>query len=262
VLGNYLGGRIPFLVSGMALLLAAFILFILVPCQKLPSVHLNLLGRLGQAAKFPLTWWMAGTNILARIAWGVVVAFFPAFLILNFGMNTAEVALPMVMIALGATAGSLLGGRVCSNAKRLIVTAGLLFAAAVPGLAIFLLDLEPWVFVFMSGLFLLLIAPVTTGLMIVIAEIGGTARGSLTGVISCSNYAGTAVGAAIGGVVLSQYGFGALSCLLISAISGSELLMAFAVNDKAVGSAQEYFSKSQDDINASSHAVTTSPSPR
>jgi predicted MFS family arabinose efflux permease len=212
-----------------------------------PSAHLNLVGRLRQAATFPITWYMAGTNVLARVSWGVVVAFFPAFLIVTFGMNTAEVALPVVVVALLATAGSLLGGRIGSDARRLIVTAGLLLAAVVPGLAVFLLDWGPWASVFMAGLFILLIVPITTVLMIVIAEIGSAARGALTGVISCSNYAGTAVGAAIGGVLVSQYGFGALSCLLVGAVLGSGFLMAFAVNDKAVECAQEHFSKSPDD---------------
>ena len=221
--------------------------FILVPYQKLPSSHLNLVGRLGQIAKFPITCYMVGTNVLAHVSWGVVITFFPAFLIMTFRMNTAEVALPVVALALGTTAGPLLGGRVGGSAKRLIVTTGLLLAAAVPGLAIFLLDWGPWASVFMAGLFLLLIAPITTVLMIVIVEIGSSARGAMTGVISCSNYAGSAVGAAIGGVLLSQYGFGALSFLLVGTVVGSGFLMVFFINDKAVDRAQKGFSKSPDD---------------
>jgi predicted MFS family arabinose efflux permease len=139
-LGDFAGWHTPFVVLGMAMLLAALILFILVPYQKLPSSHLNLVGRLGQIAKFPITWHMVGTNVLAHDSWGVVITFFPTFLIMTFGMNTTEVALPVVALALGATTGPLLGGRVGGSAKRLIVTTGLLLAAAVPGLAIFLLD--------------------------------------------------------------------------------------------------------------------------
>jgi predicted MFS family arabinose efflux permease len=94
----------------------------------------------------------------------------------------------------------------------------------------------------MAGLFVLLTVPVTTVLMILLAEIGSTARGALTGVISCSNYASTAAGAAIGGVVVAQFGFGALSALLVGAILCRGLLMAFAVNDKAVERARQHFS--------------------
>jgi predicted MFS family arabinose efflux permease len=183
-----------------------------------------------------------GTNVLSRVSWGLIATFFPAFLIVTFSMSTAEVALPVAMVALGATAGSLLGGRIGSAAKRLTVTAGLLLAAVVPGLGVFFLDWGSWACVSMAGLFVLLTVPVTTVLMILLAEIGSTARGALTGVISCSNYASTAAGAAIGGVVVAQFGFGALSALLVGAILCRGLLMAFAVNDKAVERARQHFS--------------------
>ena len=49
----------------------------------------------------------------------------------------------------------------------------------------------------MAGLFLLLIVLITTVLMSVIAEMSNTNRAVLTGVISCRNYAGTVLGAAI-----------------------------------------------------------------
>jgi len=45
-------------------------------------------------------------------------------------------------------------------------------------------------------------------------------------------------------VLVAQIGYGALSFLLVGAILGSGLLMAFAVNDKAVARAREHFSTS------------------
>ncbi len=246
VLGDFAGWRIPFLVLGMALLLATLILFVLVPYHRPPSARLNLAGRLRQVATFPVTWYMAGTNILARTTWGVIVTFFPAYLIVTYGLKTAEVALPVAMVALGATAASLLGGRIGRGAKRLPVTAALLLAATVPGLGVFLLASGLWFSVSMAGVFMLLIVPVTTVLMILLAETGGASRGALAGVISCSNWGGTAAGAAIGGILVAQVGYGALSFLLVVAILGSGLLMALAVNDKAVARTQEHFSTSPD----------------
>lgn len=70
VLGNLGGWRAPFLVLGVALLLASLILFMLVPYQRLQSAYLDLVGRLRQAVTFPITWYMAGANVLARVAWG------------------------------------------------------------------------------------------------------------------------------------------------------------------------------------------------
>ena len=247
VLGDFAGWRVPFYVLAAALLIITLILFVLVPYDRPQATRLNLAGRLRQVAAFPVTWYMAGTNILARVTWGVVITFFPAFLILTYDLKTAAVALPVALVALGATAASLLGGRIGRSTRRLAITATLLLAAAIPGLGVFLLGWGPWASVALAGLFLLLIVPVTTVLMIVLAETGGSARGALAGVISCSNWGGTALGAAIGGVLVAQIGYGALSYLLVGVILVSGLLMAFTVNDKAVARTREHFSTSPND---------------
>ena len=72
----------------------------------------------------------------------------------------------------------------------------------------------------------------------------GASRGALAGVISCSNWTGTALGAAIGGVLVAQIGYGALSYLLAAAIFGSGLLMAFLVTDRAMARTKDYFASS------------------
>ena len=241
VLADFAGWRIPFLVLGLALLLTALLLFVLIPHHRPQTRRLDLAGRLRRVAAFPVTWYMAGTNMMARIAWGAVVTFFPAFLIVTYGLRTVEVALPVAVVALWTTAAPLLGGSIGRSARRLPVTAALLLAAAFPGLGVFLLGAGTWFSVLTAGFFMLLIVPVTTILMILVAETGGASRGTLAGVISSSNWGGTAAGAAIGGVLVAQLGYGALSFLLVGAVLGSGLLMAFAVNDRAVARAQDHF---------------------
>ena len=85
------------------------------------------------------------------------------------------------------------------------------------------------------------IVPVTTVLVIVIAEAEGAYRGSLNGVISCTNWGGTALGAAIGGLLVAHASYGALSFLLAGAILASGLLMTIAANDGAVSRAKAHF---------------------
>lgn len=242
--GDFAGWRVPFIVLGGALVLTALGLVILAPYRRPQSTGLNLGERLRKVATFPVTWYMAGTNLLARVTWGVVITFFPAFLIVTYDLDTADVALPVAIVAIGATAAPVLGGKIGRIDKRLITTAALLLIAAIPGLGAFLLGWGPWVSVALAGIFLFLMVPVTTVLMIILAEVGGAARGALAGVISFSNWGGTAAGAAIGGALVAQFGFGALSYLLVGAILASGLLMAFAVNDKAVARARDHFSES------------------
>ena len=242
VLGDFAGWRTPFLILGMALLFTTIILFLLVPYERPEATRLNLAGRLRQVAAVPVTWCMAGTNLLARVTWGVVITFFPAYLIVTYGWKTLEVALPVAIVAIGATAAPLLAGRIGRSSRRLSATAALLLAAAVPGLGIFFLSWGAWLSVSMACIFMLLVVPVTTVLMILLAEIGGAARGALAGVISFSNWSGTALGAAMGGVLVAQFGFTSLSFLLVGAILGSGMLMAFTVNDKAAARARKHFS--------------------
>ena len=246
VLGDFAGWRFPFLALGLALLLAALLLFLLVPNRRPEAARADLAGRMRRVVAFPVTWYMAGTNILARTAWGVILTFLPAFLIVSYGLRTVEVALPMVVVALWMTAAPLLGGRIGRIHRRLRVTAALLLAAAIPGVGVFFLGWGTWFSVLAAGLFMLLAVPVTTVLMILIAESGGDSRGALAGVISSSNWGGTAAGAAIGGVLVAQFGYGALSFLLVAAVLASGLLMAFAVNDKTMARTRDRFSSSPD----------------
>ncbi len=241
-LGDYAGWRLPFIAVGLALLLAVLLLLALAPYRRPAAGRANLAGRMRRVAAFPVTWHMAGANILARSAWGVILTFLPAFLIVTYGLRTVEVALPMAVVALWMTAAPLMGGRMGRMRRRLPVTAALLLAAAVPGLGVFLLDWGTWFSVLAAGLFMLLTVPVTTVLMIVIAETGGESRGALAGVISSSNWGGTAAGAAIGGALVARLGYDALSFLLAGAVFASGLLMALAVNERAVARTRARFS--------------------
>ncbi|MDE0408021.1 MAG: MFS transporter [Alphaproteobacteria bacterium] len=242
VLGEYAGWRSPFLAVGLALLLAALLLFLLVPRRKPSAGRAALVGRMRRVAAFPVTWYIAGTNILARTAWGAVITLLPPFLIVTYGMRKVETALPMAVVALWMTAAPLLGGRIGRLRKRLAVTAGLLLMAAIPGLGVFLPGWSAWSSVLAAGLLMLLVVPVTTVLVILIAETGGGSRGTFAGVISSSNWGGMAAGAAIGGVLVDHVGYGALSFLLAGAVLGSGLLMAFAVNERAMVRLRDRFS--------------------
>lgn len=242
VLGDFAGWRIPFLALGLVLLLSALLLLLLVPYRRPPASRANLAGRMMRVAAFRVTWCMAGTNVLARGAWGAVLTFLPPYLILTYGLRTAEVGLPMAVVALWMTAAPLLAGRIGRMRRRLGVTAGLLLAAAAPALGIFFLGWGTWFSALAAGLFMLLVVPVTTVLSILIVENGGDSRGALAGVISSSNWGGTAAGAAVGGALIAHFGYGGLSFLLAAAVLASGLLMASAVNERAMARTRARFS--------------------
>jgi len=242
VLADLAGWRTPFVVVGLCLLATALLLAILVPRRKRSGVRLDLVGRLRRVAVFPVTWYIASTNVLARLGWGVIIAFFPAYLIVTYGLSTAEVALPVAVVAAWATVAPLLGGRIGRSRSRLLYTSILLLCAAVPGFGVFMLGWGVWQSVLMAGLFMLMVVPVTTVLSIVCAETGGDARGTLAGVISSSNWCGAAIGAAIGGVLVAHVGFDALSLVLVVVLLASGLIMGLLMDNRAVARARTYFS--------------------
>lgn len=247
VLGDFAGWRVPFLALGLVLLLCALLLLVLVPYRRPPASRANLAGRMMRVAAFRVTWFMAGTNVLARGAWGAVLTFLPPYLILTYGLRTAEVGLLMAAVALWMTAAPLLAGRIGRMRKRLGVTAALLLAAAAPALGIFLPGWGTWFSGSAAGLFMLLVVPVTTVLSILIVENGGDSRGALAGVISSSNWGGTAAGAAVGAALVAHFGYGALSFLLAGAVLASGLLMICAVTEKAVDRTRARFASAPDE---------------
>lgn len=242
VLAEFGGWRFPFLLVGLCFFLAAALLIELVPHNRRMRTPLNLFQRLKWVARLPVTRSIVATNLLARMTWGAIMTFFPAFLITNLGLGTAEVALPVAVVAIWATVAPLVAGYVGRGRKRLMIVAAMLISATVPGLGIFLLVEGTWLSVILAGIFMLLIVPVTTMLSIIFAEIGGAYRGTLAGVISSTNWAGAALGAGISGVLVAQFGFGAISYLLAASVLSSGLIMAFSINNRSISDARAHFS--------------------
>ena len=243
VLADFTGWRSPFMAAGVTMFLASLALFVLFPPYQPQATGLSLAKRLRHVASLSFTWHMAGATTVARMAFGVIITFLPAFLILTYGLRTVEVALPMAIVAVGATLGPMIGGKVGNSRHRLTAISAALLVATIPGLTIFLLGWGMWPTVFMASLFGLLVAPVPTILAIVCTEAGGPYRGTLTGIVSSSNWGGTAIGAAIGGILIAQVGYGSLSFQLAGATIVSGLLLAFMVQEKTVARAHHHFNE-------------------
>lgn len=241
VLADVAGWRAPFLVLGIAFFATALLLFVLVPHNRGQQTRLNLSARLLRVASSPTTWFMASANVMSRLAWGVLITFFPAYLIVTYGLKTIEVALPLAALALWATAAPLLGARIARIPRRLHIIPAMLVTAAIPGVGVFFFTWGTWPTVLVAGVFVLLSMPLMTLLLILTAEIGGSSRGALSGVISSSNWGGTATGAALGGLAVAHLGFSSLSFLLCGAIVAGGALMAIGVNTNSMARARVHF---------------------
>ena len=241
LLAAYAGWRSAFLAVGVAILVCSLVLFVYTPMRQGQRELLILGSRLRQVGRFSVTWLLALTNLTVRTAYGLIMTFFPPFLQVTYGLNAAELALAVSIVAVGTTCGMFLGGLIGRSQHRLTIAAVAILIATLPGIAAFSLDNNLWLTIAVTSVFLVLSMPLATLLLVVGVDVGGTARGTLAGVFSGSGYASYAVGAAIGGLAVANIGYSALSFALVASTIGSSLLLTFLIKTKAEDRAREYF---------------------
>ena len=245
LLAAYAGWRTAFFAIGGAILLCTLPLFLYTPASGAQRQLLTLGIRLRRVGRCSVTWLLAFTNLTVRTAYGLILTFFPPFLQVTYNLSTAELALPVSVVALGTTCGLFLGGRIGKSRRRLSIAAATTLIATLPGLTTFVLDDSLWLTVTITSVFMVLTMPLATLLFVVGIEVGGTERGTVTGVLSGSGYVSYAVGAAIGGLAVAHIGYTALSYALVASTLGSSLLLTFLVQTNAEDRAREYFRQTQ-----------------
>ena len=84
--------------------------------------------------------------------------------------------------------------------SRLVFATVGIFVASLPGMGAFLVRDSLWTTVLITSAFTVLCMPVATLLYVVGSDVGGSSRGTLTGILSGSGYGSYALGAVIGGL--------------------------------------------------------------
>ena len=85
------------------------------------------------------------------------------------------------------------------------------------------------------------VMPVTSLLMIMGAELAGPSRGTMMGLLSGSGFLSFAVASSLGGFLVAQVGYGALSVLLAVVTAASGLCLLFLKHSQAELRACAYF---------------------
>ncbi len=241
LIATYAGWRAAFMAVGGVLLVCSLTVFLYTPEHNAQRKLLALGSRLKQVGRFSVTWLLVFTNLTVRTAYGLIVTFFPPFLQVTYHLSTAELALPVSIVALGTTCGLFLGGRIGKSQRRLSIAAVTALIAALPGTAAFVVDDNLWLSVAVTSVFMVLTMPLATLLFVVGVDVGRATRGTLTGILSGSGYASYAVGAAIGGLAVAHIGYSALSYALIASTLGSSLLLTLLIQTQAEDRARTYF---------------------
>jgi predicted MFS family arabinose efflux permease len=140
----------------------------------------------------------------------VVTLYLPAFLMRTYGFDPVTVAPLLALTAVGALAGGVGGGFVADRFDRASLSAATLALSGLFALAVFLWPLHPSVSVAAGFGFGLLDAAGRPSFIALLLGLTDRHRGAINGLYALSNQLGWALGAALGGLLLGQVGYGGL----------------------------------------------------
>jgi predicted MFS family arabinose efflux permease len=237
LLGELGGWRLPFYGVGALLIAVWGLQWCWLPRRPRASgPSLAFLAHFREASQHTGIWYVLGANVLYQSAAVGLFTYLAASLRRIYGLTAGETVVPLALVGLGAMGGSLLGGRVASHGRRLVLAATALCVGGVMGGLAFIMTATPWGTILLacaSVLLLTIFEPVTWTLT---AEFAGESRATANGLLATSNQLGALGGASVGGLVLALGGFVLVGVFCLAAATAA----AAVVLGLKVWSAQEF----------------------
>jgi predicted MFS family arabinose efflux permease len=141
---------------------------------------------------------LLGANLMERSLFAMVAIYLPAFVMLSFHMSAVGVAPVLILVALGAISGNVLGGRLGDRFHKpaIFVVAQLISA----GLGLVL---------FGAGLPFTPVVALASALAFLAygSELAPRQRGALFGLIALTNQSGLVIGSAVGAAAIGSGGY-------------------------------------------------------
>ena len=157
-----------------------------------------------------------------RIAFWIMVSYFPAYLRDTYDLRVGFAALPLGMIALGQAAGSFLGGPAAASSYRAALIGATSVAGGVCACLCFSFEFEFWVVVALATAGGGLLGLTMPALVVASTEHSGNSKSTGASIMGLSNQTGGVLGAAIAGALLASAGFGGIGyfCLGVTVACG------------------------------------------
>ena len=228
------GWRLPFHVITVLTLALWAILWVWFPkSQSGQNRSFAFLSHFKEAGSSRVFWYALAANLSVVMASSGISSYLAAFLIQTHDMTTGEIALPLALAGAGVVVGTLVGGRVAENTRRLLLVSISLLGGGLLASLVFTTSASPWVTValaFVVGGMLTMSWPVTATLII---ELAGRSRATGTGLFAVSNQLGVLMGASIGGLMLALGGFSLVGMFSLGAAVAAALIVRLKVRDSA-----------------------------
>jgi predicted MFS family arabinose efflux permease len=216
------GWRLPFAVLGLAALGISSLLWVWFPRRpRQPGEALAFLAHYREVGAHVMFWYILAVNALQQIVFFGMFAYLAVYLIQTYQMPGEATALPLALAGGGVIVGSLLGGRIADQGRRLAWFALSCWGSGLLAALVFTVQVSPWATAALAfGVAgLTRISNVVTPILLL--ERAGNSRTTATGLFTLSSQLGGLGGPALGGLMLALGGFPRVGpfCLGVSALA-------------------------------------------
>jgi predicted MFS family arabinose efflux permease len=156
---------------------------------------------------------------------GQIVPRLATYLMRTYRLSAGDTALPLTVAGLGSIAGSLVGGRVATQASRLAVMAIACIGGGLGAALVFTLALSPWTTVMLACGVVGLLSLAWTVMAVLLTEAAGQSRATATGLLAVSNRLGAVGDASLGGVMLSLSSFPLVGLFCLTAAATAAVVI-------------------------------------
>jgi predicted MFS family arabinose efflux permease len=226
LIGGLWGWRWAFAITGALLLLLAALVHLAFPSPGPIHTGSSLRQTYSEVLRVPLLGNVLAANLFERSIFNATLLYLPSFLMLSYGLATADVAPALALVAIGTLIGNSFGGWVGDRflgPRATIFVCAQLTAGGV-GLVLFGVAPALVISVVLGALFGMVNASSRPSFLALGSELSPRYRGALLGVLSLTNQGGTVVGSSLGGLAIASGGYGTLALLTMCGGLGAAAL--------------------------------------
>jgi MFS transporter, DHA1 family, inner membrane transport protein len=175
---------------------------------------------------------LLGAGTTERVCYAAVVVFFPTFLLTAYNPSFPQLAVALAVVALGNLAGNLVGS-IVSDRVRSRIRSSAIALLATGGLALPALVLQPGFLpsVGLGFLYTFADALVRPSLFAAMTELSSRSRGAIMGLNITFSSFGWLGATAVGGWLITSFGFGGLGSFAAAAgLTGAALALGSLVS--------------------------------
>lgn len=155
-------------------------------------------------------------NVCHRIAFWGVLTYMVTYLIETYGISTGASAIPVFITATSQGVGSYSGAFITKRNNRGILLAIIMAAGGACGLVFFAFPLGLWPSVALASVGTGLLSVTFPAMIAMSTEVSGASRATGVGLMGLTNQLGLVGGAAIGGLLLANVGYGGIGYMSLA----------------------------------------------